>query len=126
MVSATITGFGEQKSKGMRLPVVSFETEEGNEVETKVQRIDQFLFLLNRPGQDDFTTVIYSVDEPKKARIYGYIHVVAGLFLFVPLLASLGLKLRSAVLLGQVSYVLVFGVIVFGGWVGLKLIQKYY
>ena len=70
--------------------------------------------------------MIYEVTKPEKVRVYGYIHVVAAAFLFAPLLVYLGLKLRSAVLLGQVSYALIFGIIVFGGWVGLKLIQKYY
>ncbi len=46
VTGATITGFLEQKSRGAALPKVSFETEEGGEIQAEAQRIDQFLFLL--------------------------------------------------------------------------------
>lgn len=126
IVRATIIGFQERKNKGFHLPRVSFQVEQGDEMESDVQRIDQFLFLLNRPVKDDFITVIYQVDNPEKSRIYGYISIVAGCFLFVPFLVAFGIKFQSALIFGQVSFALVFGVIVFGGWVLLKLIQKYY
>lgn len=130
VAGAMITGVQEKKSKGVKLPIVSFEVEDGDEdvreVTAEVARIDQFLFILNSPEEGDPTTVIYDKDNPVKVRIYGYMHLVSGVLLFAPLIVAMGFKFRSALLLGQVSYALVFCAIIFGGWAFLKIIQKHY
>lgn len=126
VVSATITGFQDKTSKRLKLPVVSFENEEGKSLSANAERIDQFLFLFNRPGVDDFTTVIYREGKPPRARIYGYTNVVAGLLLWAPLIIAVGMRLGKTVFLGQAAYVLIFVAIALGGWMFLKFIQRHY
>lgn len=126
VVDAVITGFQSKKSKGLALPVVSFQKKSGGTQEAPVQRIDRLMYVLNRPEIGDSTFIIYLEKEPEKVRVYGMINLVAAVFMCAPFIAVAGLWLDRAVVVGQVAYILIFGIIILGGLVFLKLIQRNY
>ena len=123
---AEIVDFQSQRNKGFDLPVVRIEAKDGKEHIVAALRIDRFAFLLNRPGKEDFIAIIYKESDPKQARVYGYINVVAGLFLLIPLCYFLTDRYGHSVAVSQLSYFVALGAIIFGGWVFLKLIQRNY
>lgn len=124
VVPAQITGFQEKKDKGLRLPVVSFEAQHDGTVNASAMRIDRLSFLLNRPQEGEGTMIVYRQSDPQQVRVYGYINVVGGLVLLVPLMAALAHAFGDTLVLIQIKYSLVFIAIIFGGWVLLKLIQR--
>jgi hypothetical protein len=126
VVRARITGWQDRKNKGLFLPRVIFKNENGEIVEGAPSRIDQFLYFLNRPGEGALTTLIHLRDDIKQVRIYGYINVVAGGALFLPLPVALGIERGAPLVLGQAAYVAILAVIILGGWALMKLIQRYY
>lgn len=126
VILAEITGFQDKKNKGLKLPIVSFQKRDDTPGEAKVERIDQMLFLLNRPKEGDYTTIIYRGHKKPRARVYGYINVLAAVFLFLPLVAAIGMQVGDDGVLTQIAYIVIFMVMAVGGWVLLKLIQRYY
>ena len=126
VVEAVITGFQSKKSKGLALPVVSFEKKSGGTQEAPVQRIDRLVYVLNRPAKGDSTFVIYREEEPEKVRVYGMINLVAAVFICAPFIAVVGFWLDRVVIVGQVVYISIFGVIILAALAFLKLIQKNY
>ena len=126
IVRAKILSFQDKTNKGLLLPFVVFRNESGQALRAPAERIDQFQFLFNRPQEDDFITVYYINEDQPRLRVYGYINVIAAGFLLVPLLISIAIESGKAEALGQGLYTLIFAVIILGGWVLLKLIQRYY
>jgi hypothetical protein len=124
IATARIDDMSKRTSKGMNLPVVVFETADGREVKATAQRIDQFLFLLNRPQPGYYTQVIYKESDPHSVRVHGYIHVVCGLILFLPFLTVVALNARNWAAFEQIAYAGVFAGLSIGGWVLLKFIQR--
>lgn len=124
-VVATITGFQKTRNKGVSLPVVTFHTEDGAEVQEQVRRIDQVIYLLSRPAAGDYTTVVYKDDgDGLHVHVFGFINLIAGLICMVPLVTSLAYALDSFLVMTQTKYMIVFIGILFGGWAALKVIQR--
>lgn len=126
IVLAQITGFQGRRSRGMKLPVVVFPLPDGGVQTAETARIDRFSHILNRPGEGEPVEVIYRADNPALVRVYGFINVVAGLFLLLPLIFAMGARLEVGRVLAQASFALTFGAIIIGGWALLKLIQRHY
>lgn len=122
---AVIQEFQGRKNKGRRLPVVSFE-HEGQERKVQVARIDSFSYVIGQFGEGDTVLIIYKDGRPDQARIYGYINIVAGLFLLAPLFMALAGSFGNVRALGQVMYFAGFGAIMIGAWALMKMVQKDY
>lgn len=121
-----ITGFQKKKDKGLRLPIVTYEDKSGQSFETPVERIDQIQYFFNRPQKGDFIRIIRRNGARRQVRIYGYAYILLGGFLCAPLFISAGLALGSSAAVAQTLYVLLFAAMITGGWMLLKLIQRYY
>lgn len=124
---AQIEGFRGQTDKGARLPVVSFDDAEGQNVKAGADRIDQLMYLLSRPQPGDVTPVIYRIEAgAMKVRVYGYLNAGAGVVLIMPLIVMLGLVFERELLAAQGTFFLIFLVFMIGGVALLKLVQRSY
>jgi hypothetical protein len=124
VTGAVITGFTKARNKGFFLPLVVFEKSDGGQQEARALRIDRFSYVLGRPGLQQVTTVIYRPRDPSKVRVYGYINIVAALFLSIPILMVAASFSGSVQAVGQVFFLLCLGIVMGGGWMVLKIIQR--
>ena len=140
---ARIEGFQSKKSGWLRLPLVAFEDEKNATIQAPVQRIDQMIYYVVNPGIGDITTIIYRVLPPTHqaahqtgrqpdsqpgnhalVRVYGFLRLIAGALLCVPLLLTLAMMAQNALVFAQVLYVVCFIAMFAGGLAFLKFIQK--
>ncbi len=119
-----IIGFKTRTMYGAYLPVIRFETQEGEKIEAAAVRIDRLLYLLNRPSEGALVTISYDIDTPHIVRVSGYIDALIAAVLMVPLIAAVGVLTGQAILASKAAFLLVFIGIILGGWIALKLIQK--
>jgi hypothetical protein len=120
----TITGFQEKKSKFLKRPIVSFKDAEGNTHTAQTERIDRLLFILNRPGVGETIEILYRKKTPEMAIVYGYLNLMIGMLLLLPVMAIWALKFGKILIATQVVYIFIFVGIIVGGWILLKIIQR--
>ncbi|MGB4056746.1 MAG: DUF3592 domain-containing protein [Alphaproteobacteria bacterium] len=120
IVSARIEAF----EKGW--PVLAYETSEGKAMRARAGRITHMGYYLGHPQEGDVFNVIYRKKEPGQVRVYGYLYPVAGLILFIPFVAYLAAEFSKVWMATQVSFIVVFMVMILGGWLLLKLLRASY
>lgn len=126
VATAQIESFGESKDKGRPLPVVTFEHEKKN-VSIQAQRIDQLMYLLSDPKVGDVTDIIYvTEDTGLRARVYGYMNLVAGGMLIVPFVTALAMWMGKSLAVTQSVFFFLFAGIMAGALIFIKLIQRVY
>ncbi|MCB1563596.1 MAG: hypothetical protein KDJ75_08495 [Alphaproteobacteria bacterium] len=119
-----VTGFQERKNKGRVLPVIRIERVEEEPFEVKPERIDQISYLLSPAIEKERRSVIVRKGPPARARLFGYLNLIAGLFLLAPCVGLLALHSGQYLFVGQLAYIVIFASILLGSWVLLKMIQK--
>jgi hypothetical protein len=123
---AKITGFQDRSFLGARLPIITFETEDGATINAEAQRIDRVLYLLNRPPEGSFIVISYDTSNPQNVRVAGYVKLILAGVLSVPMVAAVGMLVGKAILATKAVFLLMMICILLGGWVGLKFIQRNY
>lgn len=119
-----VTGFQERKNKGRRLPVMRVKRAEGQSFEVRPERIDQIFYLLSPAIEKERRFLIVRNGPPARARLFGYLNLIAGLFLLAPCAGFLALQSGQYLFVGQLAYIVIFGGILLGSWIVLKIIQK--
>ena len=123
-----IVGFGEGKFLGLaiKMPILRFTDQEGEDHETQAVQIDQFLYMMNPKQVGHIIDVAYKVETPREMRVFGYLRLMFAFFIVAPSLSVIVSLVGSTLLAGQLTYIIVFAVILVGGLTLLKLIQRYY
>ncbi|MGB4106323.1 MAG: hypothetical protein WBK55_00840 [Alphaproteobacteria bacterium] len=107
-------------------PVVSFETEDGK-VTRRVSRIMRLSYFLSDPQPGEIFNVIYRpMGDTPNVRLHGYMGLMSGVLLLIPLPGALAAQYGRDWLAGQVSFILVFVGLMVGVWVFLKLLRRNY
>ena len=110
-----------------RKPVISFETPEGKKYRETAARIMHMGYFLTNPQAGDIFNVIYRDEaDGLKVRVFGYLYLVAGTILFIPLVGGLALEYSRAWLGGQVAFIAIFAGLVLLAWVFLKFVRRNY
>ncbi len=122
-----VENFSGKKDKGKPLPVVSFITE-GGPVSAAAVRIDQLMYLLSRPQPGDAIDIIYTQapEQPPQVRVYGFLNAAGGVLMLLPFIVMLAWVLGRALVFTQSLFFLVFVLVIIGGVVFLKLVQRLY
>jgi hypothetical protein len=120
VVAGTIEDFEKGK------PIMAFKTEEGNNVSARAERIVHMGYFLAMPHQGDIFNTIYREQPDLQVRVHGYLHLVTGGVLLLPMLWYLAHEYGRLWLGGQVSFVATFAVLILGIWAALKLIRRNY
>lgn len=120
----------EKKKTGalLPMPVLSFELEDGAKVKTAALNIDQMLYLVGQPEAGTIISIIYRLDQDGKplVRVHGYMRAAVGFLMILPFFGVLASYLGESQAAMQVMFGLVFIVIIGGGLMALRLIQKSY
>ena len=122
----TIEGFEPKKKGPGSLPVFSFQKPDGTKIRVKAEKIAQLMYLLGRPEAGTDFTIIYRRGDPPPLRVHGYLYLILGGMLFVPLLAWIAIVHGGSLMAGRLAFLVVFTILMLGGWVMLKLIQRDY
>lgn len=126
---ALIEGF-EQKPPGalLAMPVLSFELEDGAKVKAVALNIDQMLYMAGQPEAGTIVSISYRPDPDGKplVRVRGYMRAAVGFLMILPFFGVLASYLGQSQAAMQAMFGLVFIVILGGGLVALRLIQKSY
>lgn len=122
VVDATVTGFSTKKDKGRRLPVAEYRDEAGELRKQGVTKIDQISYLFSPAIEREIISIVLLPDG--KARVYGYLKLVCGVVLLLPLLAVAGGARGGAFLTGQVVYIFLFIAVTVGGLGILRAISR--
>jgi hypothetical protein len=110
------------------LPVLSFETIEGEKARVKAASITHIGYLLAKPQTGDIFNSIYRTITGDEiiVRVHGFLYLITGLLALIPLLGVLALKYSNALMINQLMYLLILIAMTLGGWVALKLISRNY
>ncbi len=109
-----------------KMPVFRFEKPDGTKISVKAERVTQLMYLLGRPDIGTDFAIIYREGDPPPLRVHGTLHLIAGGVLFVPLLAWIAVTYGGSLMTGRLAFVVTFAILILGGWVLLKLIQRNY
>lgn len=121
MAAGTIQDFKDGK------PVVSFETEDGGKVSARVSRVMRLSYFLTDPKAGEIFNVIYrEAGDKRDVRLHGYLGLLGGVLLVVPLPWALALQYGRVWLAGQASFIIVFVGLMVGVWILLKLMRRNY
>lgn len=126
VVVGEIVEFSKDKNLALSLPIVRFDMEDDEVITLQAQQIRRWSYIFAPPKEEGalVPVVVRTVDSDHIARIYGFVGLVAGGLLCVPLLAVLAYMYGDALAQMQFMYALTFSVILFGGWTFLKFIQR--
>lgn len=122
IVEATVTGFSTKKDKGRVLPVVEHRDEAGQTRKLEIGKIDQISYLFSPAIEREVIGIVLLSDD--KARVYGYLKLVCGVVLLMPLLAVAGGERGGAFFTGQIVYIFLFLAVTIGGWIVLRAISR--
>ena len=124
-VDGLIVGF--VKGRWFRTPVLSFQVGDGGETRMRAERIDQLVFLLGRPRENEIAPIIYREEGARlRMRVFGYLPLILGALLMLPLVAALGFASGKMLAVVQVAYVVIFAGIIIGGLALMKFIARNY
>ncbi len=107
-----------------QLPVLSFTKEDGAKVTQKAEAVTDLAYILGRPEPGMSFTILYREKDGLRLRVHGYLYLMAGFLLFLPLLAALAVFYSNALMAAQLQFLLIFIAIALGGPVLLKLAQR--
>lgn len=117
-----ITGFSEQKNFGRSLPYVQPLGNQELASEVQAIAIDHIGYLISPPILRQVIPVVVLANG--KARVYGYLRLLAGLIFLIPLILVLALQAERIEAFNQALYSLVFIAVFLLGWVILRCIAR--
>ncbi len=131
-----VRGFQEKTKWGKALPIVSYNLKSNNaevkdeqkkkSVSARVVRVDRLAAHFDPLQEGDIVPVIFRFASPKRVYVFGFLNLILGGMLCLPLLTILVLNYGQAIMMYQLLFVFVFIAVMFGAWLLMKLVQKGY
>ncbi|MCC6597955.1 MAG: hypothetical protein IT559_04125 [Alphaproteobacteria bacterium] len=123
IAEAEVVDFSTKKDKGRFLPIVERAAAGDQPAEMfEPQKIDQISYLLSPSIKKENINIV--VLRNGMVRVHGYLKLLGGILLILPVLAVLGSGQGGSFFTGQMAFVFLLIAVSVGGWALLRTIAR--